>query len=160
MSQQSYRIRIRRSLLERSRCADTYCESAWQTDVSHRYSAQKLSAHVHQKEDDPTLQITVYVVDHDSIADIQYLDVGERGLLNWLIRLRLHLDSIPVIFHGLLRVPSAVLVAEISACLLYAEVRRLLTSGLCNLTARMFFSTTASEQIVSMNMIFLPAVLA
>lgn len=41
--------------------------------------------YIHEKEDDPRLQIALYVVDDDLLSNIDDLDVGEGWLFNRLV---------------------------------------------------------------------------
>lgn len=64
---------------------------------------------VHEEENDPALQISLDVVDDDLLSNIDYLDVGEAWILNWLVKLLVACDTCVKVFDCFLGVPSNIL---------------------------------------------------
>jgi len=125
-----------------------------QTEFLANYSNR---TYVHKEENRSTLQISFDVVHDYTFSDVDDFDVGERRVLNTLVSFGLDLYSIPIVLDCLLRCPTCVLYTGMLSVIVGALVFECckLTSGLCNLTARILCSTMSSEQIDSMKRMFL-----
>jgi len=65
---------------------------------------------IHQEEDDPALKVSLDLVQYDLLPHVKYLDVRPLaiGLVDGFVVPLVVPDTVVVVLHGLVRIPSAV----------------------------------------------------